>query len=299
MDNEQTLNQQVAEDSGKVSLTNILYALRSHLLFILIVTILFAAGGFAYSKIRKPVYTASVPVQFDVVVKALDEHGDETGKNNQVASTNYLFKYIESAVGICKSGEVIDRANVYYSFYLRSGKSMDDFIKELTEAYNPVKSSHSEIPGYEVTDENRDENRNKWFNSGNVGTKYTSKDKNNEQVVDFSLWVKNLDIVQAKEMARVYVLAADVSLNEILDFDNGNGTAGLIDLAGAVSGVSASPDMSKTKIVIIAAALGVVLALLTVYIMYLVDNTVKSKEQLEAMSGANVIAYIDDVAEVK
>lgn len=299
MDNEQSLNQQVAEDSGKVSLTNILYALRSHLLFILIVTILFAAGGFAYSKIRKPVYTASVPVQFDVVVKALDEHGDETGKNNQVASTNYLFRYIESAVGICKSGEVIDRANVYYSFYLRSGKSMDDFIKELTEAYNPVKSSHSEIPGYEVTDENRDENRNKWFNSGNVGTKYTSKDKNNEQVVDFSLWVKNLDIVQAKEMARVYVLAADVSLNEILDFDNGNGTAGLIDLAGAVSGVSASPDMSKTKIVIIAAALGVVLALLTVYIMYLVDNTVKSKEQLEAMSGANVIAYIDDVAEVK
>ena len=297
MNDEQISESQQAKEGGGISLRDIFYVLRAQWLLILIITVLFAAGGFAYSKIRKPVYTASVPVQFDVVVKALDEHGDETDKDNQVASTNYLFRYIESAVGICKSGEVMDRANVYYDYYLKSGKKIDVFISELTEAYKTVKADHGEIPDYEATEEKLDEFRNKWFSSGKVGTKYSSSSNSSEIRVDFSLWVKNLDSVRAKEMARIYALAADVSLNKILVFDNG--TAGLIDLAGSVSGVSVSPDMSARKVIIIAAVLGLALSLLVVYIMYLTDNTVKSKEQLEEMSGTNVIAYIDNVEEVK
>ncbi|MBR0189691.1 MAG: hypothetical protein IJQ23_04840 [Clostridia bacterium] len=294
MNDEQILEQQTEKDGSRISLTDILYVLRAHLLLIIIITVLFAAGGVAYSKVRKPVYTASVPVQFDVIVKALDEHGAETDKDNEVASTNYLFRYIESAVGICKSGEVIDRANVYYHYYLNSGKKIDEFITELTEAYKTVKASHGEIPNYEVTDELMDQYRDKYFNSDKVGAKYSSS--TTEQRVDFSLWVTDLNSGRARELARIYALAADVALNKMLVFDNG--TAGLIDLAGSVSGVSVSSDMSTMKIVIIAAVLGVVLALMTVYILRISDNTVKSKEQLEELSGANVIAYIENVPEV-
>lgn len=293
MNDEQVLDLQQSESKG-ISFTDILYVLRAHLLLILIVTLVFAAGGVGYSKLRKPVYTASVPVQFDVVVNMVDEHGEETDEYNPRMSTTYLFRYIESAVGICKSGEVIDRANVYYDYYLKSDKNIDDFIKELTEIYKPVKTSHDEIPGYEATDEKLAECRDKYFTLNKVGTKYSSS--NDGQRVDFSLWVKDLDDARAKNMTRIYALAADVSLNKILVFDNG--TAGLIDLAGSVSGVSASPDMANNKIIIIATVLGLALALLTVYIIYLFDNTVKSKEQLEEMSGASVIAYIDNVAEV-
>gem|GEM_PF-6698535 len=295
MDDEQILNQQTQEENNGLSIVDILLSLRAHLVLIIIITLLFAVGGFAYAKVRKPVYTASVPVQFDVVVNTVDEHGHETDEYNQVASTNYLFRYIESAVGICKSGEVIDRANVYYNYYLGSGKTIDVFISELTEIYKTVKASHGEIPDYDVTDELMNKYRNKYFTSDKVGAKYSSS--TTEQRVDFSLWVKDLDNVRAKNMARIYALAADVSLNKILVFDNG--TAGLIDLAGSVSGVSASPDMTTTKVVIVAVILGLALAFLTVYIIYLLDNTVKSKEQLEEMSGASVIAYIDDVAEVQ
>lgn len=294
MNDEQILEQQTEKDGSRISLTDILYVLRAHLLLIIIITVLFAAGGVAYSKVRKPVYTASVPVQFDVIVKALDEHGAETDKDNEVASTNYLFRYIESAVGICKSGEVIDRANVYYHYYLNSGKKIDEFITELTEAYKTVKASHGEIPNYEVTDELMNEYRDKYFNLDKVGAKYSSS--TTEQRVDFSLWVTDLNSGRARELARIYALAADVALNKMLVFDNG--TAGLIDLAGSVSGVSVSSDMSTMKIVIIAAVLGVVLALMTVYILRISDNTVKSKEQLEELSGANVIAYIENVPEV-
>lgn len=294
MNDEQTLNQQVQQESKGVSIVDILLGLRAHLVLILIVTLLFAVGGFAYAKVRKPVYTASVPVQFDVDINSVDTSGNDTSNQN---SYTYLFAYVDTADGICKSGNVIDRANVYYYYYLQSGKNIDVFIRELTDAYKTVKTTHGEIPDYGVTEELLNEYRNKWFNSSKVGTKYSASSNSSEARVDFSLWVKNLDSGKAKEMARIYVLAADVSLNKILVLDNG--TAGLLDLAGSVSGVSASPDMTTTKVVIVAVILGLALAFLTVYIIYLLDNTVKSKEQLEEMSGASVIAYIDDVAEVQ
>ena len=48
MNEEQMLNQQQTDSVGRVPLTNILYALRTHLLLIIIMTVLFAAGGAAY-----------------------------------------------------------------------------------------------------------------------------------------------------------------------------------------------------------------------------------------------------------
>ncbi|MBO4539360.1 MAG: hypothetical protein J5781_03730, partial [Clostridia bacterium] len=283
-----------------IALIDVFQLLRQHIVLILIITLLFAAGGFAYSRLRKPVYTATVPVQFDVTIKSFDEHGLETENDNQVASTNYLFAYIDSAAGICKSGEVIDRANVYYNYFLfqsKNGKNIDDFMREIYTAYQEVKATRGEIPGYEVTEDAIMKCRNKWFTSDNVGANSSSSGTGSEVAVNFSLWVKNLNSTQARIMARIYAFAADVALNQILVFDNG--TAGLIDLAGTYYGVSLSPDMSTTKVVIAAVIIGLALALATVFIMNFADNTVKSKEQLEKMSGASVIAYIDDVAEVR
>ena len=130
MDNDKSLNNQVAEEGKKGSFVDILYVLRSHILFIIIVAILFGAGGYLYSRVRKPVYTASVPVKFDVEIKSeKDESVD------QVSSTNYLFAYLDTAVGVCTGGEVIDRANVYYYFYLNRDtnqyKTIDDFINQM------------------------------------------------------------------------------------------------------------------------------------------------------------------------
>ena len=300
MDDEQRiLTQQATEDGNGVSIADILCIFRAHIILILVITLLFAAGGFLYSKIRKPVYTATVPVQFDVEINSIivDEHGNETNKVNQTSSTTYLFAYIDTAVGICKSGEVIDRANVYYDIYLRSGKDIDVFMKEIDAAYRTVKDSHDEIPDYAVTDEAIERTRNVWFDSSNVGTNYSSSGSSSDVKVNFGLQVSDLNAKNAKEMARVYAFAADVSLNKILVFDSG--TAGLVDLAGSTSGVSVSPDMSTRRILIIAAILGFAVAVATVYIMSIADNTVKSKELLEEITGSGVIAYIDDIAEAR
>lgn len=301
MDNEEVLNPQNDASGKGISFTQILYILRAHLILIIFITLLFGAGGFAYSRIRKPIYTASVPVQFKTEMFK-DESGDGNSVN-QVSSTNYLFAYLDTAIGICKSGEVLDRANVYYHFYLNSKSlnselSIDDFVKTLNDAYTlEDRAARAEIPGYEVTDALKAQYRDKFYTASKVGTNYTASKNSADTVVYFRLWVKDLNSDYAREMARIYAVAADVSLNQILDL--GRGTAGLIELADKVGDVSFSSDMSPRNIIIIAAVLGFVVSLVAVYLLYLADNTVKSREQLEKLTGANVIAYLDDVAEVK
>lgn len=291
MDNDQSLNNQIVEESKRGSFVDILYVLRSHLILIIIVTILFSIGGYIYGRFRQPVYTASVPVQFDVEIK--DEKGEGI---DQVSSTNYLFAYLDTAVGVCSGGEVIDRANVYYYFYLNSGMSIDKFIDHVYESYTEeVKKARTEVPGFEVTTERMNEHRNKWFRSGEMGTIYV-EDKENT-VINFRLWVKNLNAQYAREMVRIYVLAADVALNLKIDF--GTATVGIIELNKFASGVSVGSDISMNRVIIVATALGALVALVIIYVMYLLDNTLKSKEMLEEMTGSSVIAYIDDVSEAK
>ena len=294
MDNEQSVNLQNTEREGGIGIVDIFNILRANWLLIIIVTVLFAAGGFLYSKVRKPVYTASVPVQFEVEMKAVDKDGEYV---DQVSSTNYLFAYLDTAVGFCKSGEVLDRANVYYHYYQTSGMKIDEFITKLSGLYDEeTKALHGEIEGYPVDDALKTAYRDKWFTSSNVGTNYNSSKQ--DTVINFRLWVKNLNPQYAKEMARIYALAADVALNINVDFGDKT-TAGIVELNNSSSGVSLSSDVAAQKMIIIATLIGFILSCVVIYILHLSDNTVKSKEQLEKMVGANVIAYIDDVAEVK
>ena len=302
MNDEQLLDKQQAGENERISLTNVFLILRAHLLLILIITILFAAGGFVYSKIRKAVYTATVPVLFDVSgIKQVDQDDQILDAEDQALNYTYLSAYISSVAEICTSGKTIDRANVYYDYYLNSGKNINEFIAALNESYNTVKDLRGELPDYPVNSENISNCRNKYFTSDKVGTNYKYRTDITGVIVNFGLWVKNLDPKCASEMASIYAFAADVALNQILVFGKSDNAAhaGIINLSGSVSGVSVSSDVSTMKIVVIAAVLGIALALMTVYILYLTDNTIKSKEQLEDMSGASVIAYIEDVVEVK
>ena len=298
MNTEQTINLQENERGVQSAFTDILYVLRAHILLILVITVLFGAVGYFYANTRQPVYTASVPVQFEVqIFKAQVNDSEASGKElvDQVSSTNYLFAYMDTAVGFCRSGEVLDRANAYYYYFKQSGKKIDDFIKELNDLYSDIKSTRGEIPAYPVTDELKETYRDKWFNSGNIGTSYSSSKENSS--INFKLWVKHLDFQTSREMARIYALAADVALNRKVDF--GSATSGLVDLSKSSSNVNPTEDMMTNRVILIAAFIGFLFSLAIIYFLYLLDNTLKSKEQLEEITGANVIAYLDDVAEAR
>lgn len=57
--------------------------------------------------------------------------------------------------------------------------------------------------------------------------------------------------------------------------------------------VATSVDSGLTKAVLIGAVIGVVLSVMTVLIIYALDNTVRSKAEIEELTGVGVIAFIE------
>ena len=53
-------------------------------------------------------------------------------------------------------------------------------------------------------------------------------------------------------------------------------------------------DVSKTKIIVIALIMGIVCALLAIYLKKLFDNTVRNSEDLENLTGVAVLGFITD-----
>ena len=393
MSEEQIQNRTTEEESDKLSIMDILLVLRSRWLIILIITVLFAIGGYVYARVRKPVYTASGPVTFKTTVEQVEkENGEYKAVQDGVSSTNYLYAYLDTAVAFCVSGNTIDRANVYYAMFMTEKRNdpdltVDEFVShlkgiyagqkdkykacltlyvEVSETYNslveyyknvgkkkvpdvipqaqadatdydgltavldglieeyeeiyelyqnkdytrfptaPVKPQKIyEITGYEVDDATVDLVRDRYITAQKAGTANPTNAKDSQySSVQFDLTVKDYDGSKARELVRIFALAADVAVNKTLRFDARDdadtiATAGLYEMVNSSGGVKISSDGDKTKIVVIAALLGIVVSLLVVYVSYIADTTVKSREVLEKITGTSVIAYIDDVGENK
>lgn len=64
----------------------------------------------------------------------------------------------------------------------------------------------------------------------------------------------------------------------------------------AIDGYSTSSSSNGfTKFVLLGVAGGIAIGLVLALLLYLMDNTVSNKDDLERLTGANVIAFIDDV----
>ena len=292
MDNEQISAKNTTESDGGTSLINVFYALRARWLLIVIVIAVFVLGGVAYAKVRKPVYTATVPVVFNI--RVVNETNNEF---NEVSSTNYMRALLKTAPKFPQTGVTVDRTNVYYDYYIKSNKDIDEFMADLKAAYDAVKDDPSvtEIPGYEVTDALKEDCRDKYVTKSELGTLYRYDEQN--PTAFFRLSVKKLDATKAKEIAYIFAFTVDFSFNMYFTGIMGdNATAEYVARANGYDYISVSPDMSSKKIVIVAAAIGVALALLTVFLLYIADNTVKNKEELEKVAGAPILAYIDYIS---
>ena len=55
------------------------------------------------------------------------------------------------------------------------------------------------------------------------------------------------------------------------------------------------PDVSKTKIIVIATLAGVALAVVVIYLISILDNTVKTKEDLEEATGVKLLASVSKI----
>ncbi len=270
---------------------DILFVIRRNIILALAVIILVSGIGVGYSYLRKPNYVASNRVSFSI--------GGGT-----TASINEIRQYVDTVVDFCDEGVVLDRANAYYVEWVDYYK---DQLKDVKEFYNVFEQAGQTI-------ENPDGSKTIQYNdlflnytrptangstslkdetfltAGNISTE-TAK---NDDATNWVFNVKYTDRTEQDALEKIIILVLAYKHELYSDaqikpyFTNLNVKISNLGLDGI------SKDVSKTKIIIIAVILGVVLSLLVVYLKNLFDNTVKEREDLERLTGVAVLGFITD-----
>ena len=267
--NNDRLNDNSAEKL--VSVGDVLFILKQNIVLMLAIFILVFSCGVVYSYAKDPDYSAKEQVVY-------------TAKNNIESTTtnniNAMRAYVDTVMDFCDEGVVLDRANYYYAEYknnISSYKSVDDYIENLK-----INDSYT---GQGV--------KQKSFSASNIDIISSG-----EEETGFVFYVTYTDENQdsAKEKVKILVCAYDREVKAVSSFSGETEIKYFDDISISIKDlgtVSVAPSVSKLKIMIIFTALGVVLAIIVVYIKNLFDNTVKNKEELERISGVSVISSIE------
>lgn len=267
------MEEQRINDNGGGFIREALYVLRRNLILMLAVVLIVTAVGIVFANVRKPNYTASVKISFQAEIV------DKTNPSSQTTyDINAMRAYIDTVVDFADEGVVVDRANYYYTHYLNAkakGTKLSEFISKIDEfaPYNEY------IPVDDV-----------YFTSGGIGVSTTVTDNATQFV--FSVRYADKNTTVAREKAEILALAFS---REICS-EAPNGYKYFSDLDISVKSLGyegTSIDINKVMIIVIAFILGVFLAIAVAYIKNLLDNTVKSKEDLERLTGVKVLTAIN------
>ncbi len=265
------MDERVEQANSGAFIRNALFAIKRNVLLILAVIILFTAGGMVYSSTVKPEYTASVKVRYIV--------DDTTG--GTVEDINAMRAYIDTVVDFVDEGVVLDRANYYYIKWTEESVSdftIEDIEVEYDKTYDPEQVS--EFVDWSYIKKNKisvatstADNYTRFFFS----IRYTdpNEDAAEEKAQILALAFKNE--LQARDDSGQYIYFNKLE----------------IDVEG--KGVEAvSSNVSKGKIVFTALLIGVVVAAVIVYVKTLLDNTVKSKQELEEITETKLLSMLGE-----
>lgn len=242
------------------------------------VTIIFIAGtiGFFYAKTLKPVYTISCQVAY----KAEDLNKDENGYSYSDVSLSKQF--YDTFIIFSSSGNVIERANFYYDEFIKSGER---------EVQNYVDMVNIRVARGEDTYPGTNTVGNKDIMAQKLGV-YAKGD-------GACVLINYTDDVAAASRNKAKILILSIGIEANVKQTNSNtsvyfGDAKIIlnDLSG---GARAYGYVDKKGVVITFAGIGLAVSCVVVYAIYALNRTVRSKEELERITGTSVLAYIMDL----
>lgn len=276
------MQQQIKEEK---SIQEILLVVRKNIVLILVLIILGGCCGLGYSFIKKPNYIATA----SVVYKAGLIMDDGSVSGGTVAEFNVMRAYVDTVVDFCDEGVVVDRANYYYVQY-----------KNMVLA-NPNYSFFEFLENFVFTNDSYDAKTS----LENIDRSYILKEKisttMNRVVVDldqffFVISYNDENALEARIKCRLVVESViketnqtengtnkyfDVVYNEIIPLYEGNWLP------------SASSDVSKKKLALVGAFIGCIISATIVFGKSVLDSTVKSKEELEELTGATVLSVLE------
>lgn len=255
--------------------------LKKNWLILAIIVAIFTVVGVGYSFYRKPIYTAS---QNTVYSAKIDPD------NKQLNDYTITLAYLDTFVDFCSQDVVLDRANFYYDAYNKATDknfdSVNDLHEYLANFVAGIRTNDTYTGSYDGVE---------YIKAKDVSVSASSA---TDQNVSFNMVVKCNDLDIIESIAKVKILTLAIDLESKVPSEQGSfgdykyfGAYVTLEDYGFVKYES---DMSKTKIVIIAFILGVVVALVTVYLMYLLNRSVREKEELEALTDTSVLAFISN-----
>ena len=101
---------------------------------------------------------------------------------------------------------------------------------------------------------------------------------------------------EARDKVKILILAIDVETRSTVVIDGVERSkyfAGVISEIIDLNTISIESDISKVKILLVAALLGVIVAAVIVYMKVAFDKSIRSKEELEEIIGVDLLSYID------
>lgn len=264
------------EEKGENIVSVIFFAAKRFWVLILAIVVAFTACGVAYAYLRKPNYTASEKI----VYKAQNTFKDET-----VYHINAMDAFVDTIIDFCDEDVVIDRANFYYSMYLnQKAKESDDYT---VEQYVAKERENDSYKNQEIKTER--------ILKSNIEVEATPEEEKNGAKFSFSVKYTDSDRAVAVEKLKVLVLAIDMESRVTVVVDNNTVNKYFTGINNEIMDFGTeevTSDVSKFRIVLVAFILGALAACATVYVIYLFDNTVKTKEELEQLTGASSLSYI-------
>lgn len=268
-------NNQIKEDNG-ISIVTILHAIKRNIWIIALVIILSIGVGFGYLLTVEPNYTATIKVAYKA-----ENDLDSSTQNN----INAMNAFVGTIVDFCDEGVVIDRANFYYNGYLNEKRHEgDDYtVQDYVDAIKIKDTYDYSTPVLQA------------ITAKNISSKYEI-DEADSAKFSFFLSYTDKDLEASANKIKILALAFDLETRETIIIDNkeqGKYFAGItseiidLDLVG-----KPSSDVSKTRVLIISAAVGVIISLLVVYLIVICDKSLKDKDELEEIVGADLLSYI-------
>lgn len=278
--------QQPSRGSNARSVRDILFILRKNIALMLAVFFIILGIGAVYTLVVNEGYTSQELVNLDIK-NQIDDGQQGSVSDLTRPNVNTIAKWRYTIMDFCSSGVVLDRADFYYSEYekcLESGdvKDVDDFIDKFSTLV-----SGGKVEVYAQQDAKNVFNPSKINITGADG----------EDPETFSTFFVNYIDDNAQE-AEVKVRILVLAYREEVQLKDNNLESkyfgGMEVYLTSYGHHKTFPNKKVFANVIVTVMLGVVLALVSVYLKTVLDNTIKAKEDLESITGASVFAAIEN-----
>ena len=276
---------------GESLIREILFAVKTNIILILVTILICAGCGFGVSYIRKPNYTASVKVSY----RASNEQGNSTTAEN----INMMNAFINTVLDFCDEGVVVDRANYYYiQFKDKQRQSAEAGQKyTITDYIEEIKSDDDKYSHENYTDKMRE---NPYIVKKNISLGGIKNDDAKENIqFSFEVGYKDQNTLDAVEKVKLLVLAADREAKASFEVGGKEQMQYFDSVYVDIKDLGTLPISvpSNKRTIVLFGMIGVALALVAVYVKNLLDNTIKTKEDLERLTGVDLLASIDKVEE--